>query len=215
MAKITITPKLLRMPEAEALADLRSVRMDIDFSLFCFERFDAHKLFKMNLIEEQSHHYALATAALIHYRRAFNSGVRKHKLEKSMIEGDPEHYRIHKELCDIANWQISHSVSSHELIGAQIQIAIEEDGRTAAFQSMGNNSTVGSLMSEQGRLDAISHIRYLISEQIEPEQQRLEAAISEFASKLSSDELMALPDGFPPNETNLLKRRTWPREQKF
>ena len=203
-------PKLFISEETSLLADLDGIKLDLEFSLFCFERFNCNKLFKFAHLGEDRTNYALATAGLIHYRRAFNGGQRKFDLQKAMITACPQCKAISSELYDIANKQIAHSASNYEINGAPIQVSIDRETQEASFRGISGNSVHASLMPEIRRLDAISHINFLLKLVIEPEIQRLKDVVEIKISCLSSQELKALPDGYPPHETNFLKQRNWP-----
>ena len=207
---VDIKPKVMISHDASILADLNGIEMDLDFALFCFERFDSNKLFKFNHLGEDRINYALATSALIHYRRAFNTGVRRFKLHEKMIAECPCCAVLHSELKALADKQVAHSISNHEVVGTPISVAIDRDSGEATFRGVSSNSTYASLMSENRRMDAVYHVRFLLKFVVEPEMTRLQYAISETAKHLTSNELKSLPDGYPPHEKNLLKQRNWP-----
>ena len=209
------SPKLFVSEEASLLADLAGIKLDLEFALFCFERFDCNKLFKFSHLGEERTNYALATAGLIHYRRAFNGGQRRFDLRSAMFSACPQCQEISNELYVIANKQIAHSASNYEIIGAPIQVAIDRETQEAHFRGVCGNSVYASLMPEIRRLDSLCHLRFLLSQVVEPEIKRLEHAIGALIAGLSSEDLKALPDGFPPNETNLLKKRNWPPRAEF
>jgi hypothetical protein len=160
--------------------------------------------------------YALCCSGLIHYRRAFENGVPKARLSDDIVEAVvPEHFGIHRYLLDMAYKYVAHSCNAFEQSLATVQVAEGEDG-IARFHGIGRHGSAIELLSEDQISHSILLIDCLIARYLEAEIARLEKEIAEYCSRLSSEELRMLPDGFAPmGSLNPHKTRSWPHSGKY
>jgi hypothetical protein len=214
MSAVNIIPKLLSTEEFYNLIDLQTITTDIKFAKYCFENFDCNNLFRLQFLPDRQKDYAFATAGLVHYRRAFNTGTRTYKINAYIEKEGAERSALHKRLIDIADKQIAHFASGYERISPAISVAIDQTTGEASIRGISGNAVFASLMSEQTRLDAISHFQYLLSAVIAPLECQLETVVLQQAASLTSGELKDLPDGFPPHQDDPLKRPIRPRNLK-
>lgn len=214
MAPVHIVPKILSIEESFDLADIKTIKEDIKLAKYCFENFSCNNLFKFDLIHEYYRGYALATAGLVHYRRAFNTGTRKYKISVGTEDANPDRISLHQRLIELANKQIAHFASGYERVSPAISVAIDQETGDASVRGIFGGGVFTSLMSEATRMEAIAHFHYLLVDAIEPIERQLEARILEQASLLTPDEIKNLPDGFPPVQDDALKRSLWPRNLK-
>jgi len=182
--RVTVGPRLLAIPSVFHLSDLHLVAGDLAVARENF----AATLGTPRLISHSGNlSYSLCCSGLIHYRRAFNTGVRKFQLSDEIVRLiAPAHFGLHRCLWDMADKYVAHSCNDFEQLLATIQVAEGDDG-TFRFQGIGRQANATELLSEERTSQSISLINSLILDFIEPEMTRLESEIETYCAKLRAD----------------------------
>lgn len=121
--RVEVIPYDFRVPEAEPLADLTTVREDF-----------SQVLEVLAAMEEPAVHgvmNALWTAALTKYARPFATGILKWPQDVALEKLSEEELEFHHYVLDVRNGYIAHSIGSLEDYVPVVLIQIEENGSTA------------------------------------------------------------------------------------
>jgi hypothetical protein len=206
--RVTVKPRLLAIPSVFRLSDLHLIAGDLAVAR---KNFSATIGNNRIISHDSILSYSLCCSGLIHYRRAFNTGVRRYRLTDEIVsEVAPTYFELHRYLWDMADKYVAHSCNEFEQLLATVHVAEGDDG-IFRFSGIGRQASAIELLSEQGTSQSILLINLLISGFIEPEVARLEDEVRNYCAKLSSEELKALPDGFaPPGNANPKRTRVWP-----
>lgn len=212
--RISVTQKLLANPTVFRLSDLHLIRGDLHVARENFAMTaDRYRIISPNDISA----YSLCCSGLIHYRRAYNTGLRKNaQLSDEIVRRvTPEYYDHHRCLIDLTDRYVAHSCNQYEQLAVTVQVNQGEDG-IARFGGLGRQASSIELLSGQQIELSISLIDKLVEGFLVPEMTSLENEIKATCAKLSSDELKALPHGFAPvSDANPRKTRQWPHAGKY
>jgi hypothetical protein len=212
--RISATQKLLANPSVFRLSDLHLVRGDLHIARENF----AMTAGRYRIISpDDISAYSLCCSGLIHYRRAYNTGLRKNaQLSDEIVRRiAPEYYDHHRDLIDLTDRYVAHSCNQYEQLAVTVQVNEGEDG-IARFGGLGRQGASIELLSGKQIELSISLIDRLVDAFLAPQMNGLESEIKATCAKLSSNELRALPDGFAPvSDANPRKTRQWPHAGKY
>jgi hypothetical protein len=212
--RISAKPKLLANPTVFRLSDLHLIHGDLSVAR---ENFAATAGQYRIIGPGDISAYSLCCSGLIHYRRAYNTGLRKNaQLSDEIVRSaTPKLHEHHRHLIDLTDKYVAHSCNQYEQLAITIQVNEGDDG-IARFGGLGRQGSSIELLSERQIELSILLIEGLVDEYLKPEMSRLENEIRVACAKLSSDELRALPDGFAPvSDANPKTTRRWPHSGKY
>jgi hypothetical protein len=212
-------PKLLTSPEARERADLELVRKDLLYAKATFARLaqNPHGVIKLGLMRSPADDPTAAAwvefvAASLAYRSCFKSGVRV-RLEADLLPAvwTPDQLSLHEALLDIVDKHIAHSVNGMELLGTTLEVAIDDTGKVHRGSIGWRGAGIGAF-GPVG-FDALAMmVETLVGKVVDVRVALLERALKAQVEAMTDEEVLALPDGFPPTIEipDFRRPRTWP-----
>jgi hypothetical protein len=212
--RVTAKPKFLAHPNVFRLSDLHLIRGDL---FVARENFNTTVGQYRMIGPDDISSYSFCCSGLIHYRRAYNTGLRKGaQLSDEIVRRvTPSYFEHHRFLIDLTDKYVAHSCNQYEQLAVTVQVNEGEDG-VARFGGLGRQAGSIELLSGTQIRQSIELIDKLVEGFLAPEMDGLEKEIKALCAKLSSDELKALPDGFAPvSDADPKHIRQWPHSGKY
>lgn len=200
-------PKLLTMPMAHELADLRMIQKDLQHVQNCCAMLLEKEFCMLGTLEGR----ALLDSLCIRYRRCFGSGVRT-PLKTEVLKFSDESRELHEQFYSLADKHIAHSVNNYELNATTLYVAISETGEVTRG-GLGNNGTETVGLAPYDILRFEAHVKKVM-QGVEGLIERYTCILTTEATSLSDEDIKALPNGFAPIERNIevAVSRKWPKK---
>jgi hypothetical protein len=208
----SFSPRLISSGAAKSRADLSLAKQDLEHvAACCTEILERGQHPMMDTTSR-----ALLDSAVVRYGRCFNRGKRT-RLDKVVKQLADEHVRMHEFVMSLRDKHIAHSVNEFEMAGSQIYVAVLENGELVrGGLGIGGSSTLGLSMDDVESFEALAR---MVSDRVKDWAKRLDVVVAEEIGAMTDDQILALPEGFPPIERaqDVKATRTWPpkRAAKF
>ena len=203
------------IPEAQKLADLTGIKLDLKSALtFCELHIEidpeAPDIDISELLRGEYTRQGLSRAAIITYGRCWGSGVRKSLPENILIKLSPASKIIHQQVIDIRNKWAAHSVNHFD----EVKVFLQINEGTSFHDNL--SVTVHSHSVAGFRRDFMIPMKTLCEELlalVEAESALESEKVTELARGLSKDEIMRLSriDGVQASERLFIPTKVAPR----